>query len=65
MLLVEHKSLGRDLDRAHTQARDYFHGLTDAERVAFLFQRYQAPTSLLPARKSKPARKRHLKEIQS
>lgn len=31
VLLVEHKSRGRDLDRAHAQARDYFHGLTDAE----------------------------------
>jgi hypothetical protein len=32
---------------------------TDAERVAFLFQRYQALTSLLPADKpKKPARKR-------
>ena len=31
VLLIEHKSRGKDLDRAHTQARDYFHGLTDAE----------------------------------
>ncbi|WP_374350826.1 type IIL restriction-modification enzyme MmeI, partial [Thermomonas sp.] len=32
---------------------------TDAERVAFLFERYQALTSLLPADKpKKPARKR-------
>jgi hypothetical protein len=31
VLLVEHKSRGHDLDRARAQARDYFHGLTDAE----------------------------------
>ena len=31
---------------------------TDAERVAFLFERYQALTSLLPAAKPRKARKR-------
>jgi hypothetical protein len=31
---------------------------TDAERVAFLFERYQALTSLLPAAKAKKARAR-------
>ena len=36
VLLIEHKSLGKDLDRAHTQARDYFHGLTDAELPRYL-----------------------------
>lgn len=36
VLLVEHKSRGRDLDRAHKQARDYFHGLTDAELPKYL-----------------------------
>lgn len=36
VLLVEHKSRGKDLDRAHTQARDYFHGLTDAELPKYL-----------------------------
>ena len=36
VLLVEHKSRGRDLDRAHAQARDYFHGLTDAELPKYL-----------------------------
>ena len=30
---------------------------TDAERVAFLFQRYQALTSLLPVEKPKKSRK--------
>ena len=36
VLLVEHKSRGKDLDRAHKQARDYFHGLTDAELPKYL-----------------------------
>ncbi|HLT05156.1 MAG TPA: type IIL restriction-modification enzyme MmeI, partial [Pseudomonas sp.] len=36
VLLVEHKSRGKDLVRAHTQARDYFHGLTDAELPRYL-----------------------------
>jgi len=36
VLLIEHKSLGKDLDRAHSQARDYFHGLTDAELPRYL-----------------------------
>ncbi|PQJ94822.1 DNA methyltransferase [Chromatium okenii] len=30
-LLVEHKSRGKSLDRAHTQATDYFHGLKERE----------------------------------
>jgi len=36
VLLVEHKSRGKSLDRAHQQARDYFHGLTDAELPKYL-----------------------------
>ncbi|WP_374473372.1 class I SAM-dependent DNA methyltransferase [Arenimonas sp.] len=36
VLLVEHKSKGKDLDRAHTQAKDYFQGLTDAELPRYL-----------------------------
>jgi hypothetical protein len=31
MLLIEHKSRGKDLDRAHRQALDYFPGLKDRE----------------------------------
>lgn len=31
LLIVEHKSIGRDLDRAFTQAMDYFPGLKDHE----------------------------------
>ncbi len=30
-LLVEHKSRGKSLDRAHAQATDYFHGLKERE----------------------------------
>jgi hypothetical protein len=36
MVLVEHKSRGKDLDRAHAQARDYFGGLSDAELPKYL-----------------------------
>ncbi|MGN6383165.1 MAG: class I SAM-dependent DNA methyltransferase [Dyella sp.] len=36
VLLVEHKSRGKNLDRAHQQAGDYFHGLTDAELPKYL-----------------------------
>ena len=36
VLLVEQKSRGKDLDRAHAQARDYFAGLTDAELPRYL-----------------------------
>ena len=31
VLLVEHKSRGKDLDRAHKQATDYFHGLKERD----------------------------------
>ncbi len=36
MLLVEHKSRGRDLDRAYQQAKDYFPGLTDKELPKYI-----------------------------
>lgn len=36
MLLVEHKSAGRDLTKAKRQAFDYFPGLTDAELPRYL-----------------------------
>lgn len=35
-LLIEHKSKGRDLDRAHQQATDYFSGLTEKELPKFI-----------------------------
>ncbi len=44
-LLIEHKSKGRDLDRARQQATDYFSGLTDKELPKFIlvsdFQRFR------------------------
>ncbi|MDP2785945.1 MAG: hypothetical protein Q8O38_15335 [Sulfurimicrobium sp.] len=60
VLLVEHKSRGRNLDKAYTQALDkavdVAYGktgfITETERVAFLFERYQQLTSLLPAASS-------------
>lgn len=36
VLLVEHKSRGKDLDRAHAQAHGYFPGLSDAELPKYL-----------------------------
>jgi hypothetical protein len=35
-LLVEHKSSGKDLDRAYQQAKDYFPGLTDNELPKYI-----------------------------
>jgi hypothetical protein len=35
-LLIEHKSKGRDLDKAYKQAKDYFPGLTDAELPQYI-----------------------------
>lgn len=35
-LLVEHKSRGKDLEKAYDQARDYFPGLTDAELPRYI-----------------------------
>ncbi len=55
MLLVEHKSRGKDLNKALTQAMDYFPGI--AERVAYLFGLYQKYTSLLPVDKPKAKRR--------
>ncbi|MCI5130148.1 MAG: class I SAM-dependent DNA methyltransferase [Candidatus Electrothrix sp. EH2] len=36
VLLIEHKSKGRDLDSAHQQATDYFSGLTEKELPKFI-----------------------------
>jgi hypothetical protein len=61
VLLVEHKSRGKNLDNAVDQAYQPNGGkksyASDAERVAFLFELYQRITSLLPA----PADKKHAK----
>jgi len=50
-LLKAHQSLDRAVDAAY--GKKAFK--SDAERVAFLFERYQALTSLLPANKGKTA----------
>jgi hypothetical protein len=36
VILVEHKSRGRDLDKAFTQAKDYFPGLSDADLPRYI-----------------------------
>jgi hypothetical protein len=51
-LLRAHQTLDRTVDAAYA----YKDAPTDAARVAFLFARYQALTSLLPAPAAKPRR---------
>lgn len=45
VVLVEHKSRGKDLDRAHTQAKDYFPGIKDADLPRYIivcdFERFK------------------------
>ena len=36
VVLVEHKTRGKDLSRAHTQAKDYFPGLKDSELPRYI-----------------------------
>jgi type I restriction-modification system DNA methylase subunit len=36
VMLAEHKSRGKDLDKAYTQAKDYFPGLKDAELPRYI-----------------------------
>ncbi|OHD14773.1 MAG: hypothetical protein A2086_14280 [Spirochaetes bacterium GWD1_27_9] len=36
MLLVEHKSRGKDLDKAYSQAIDYFAGITEEELPKYI-----------------------------
>jgi len=36
VILIEFKSKGKDLDKAHTQAKDYFPGLKDAELPKYI-----------------------------
>lgn len=44
-LLIEHKSRGKNLDRAYTQAKDYFHGLKDRDLPQYVlvcdFERFR------------------------
>jgi hypothetical protein len=62
-LVKAHAALDKAVDAAYTAAeksagRKPPKLTTDAERVAFLFERYQALTSLLPVTKAKAVRKR-------
>ena len=62
-LVKAHAALDKAVDAAYIAAeksagRKPPKLTTDAERVAFLFERYQALTSLLPATKAKAVRKR-------
>jgi hypothetical protein len=62
LLLKAHQKLDAAVDAAYALGTGGHSGKktwkTDAERVAFLFERYVQLTSLLPAPKAKPARKR-------
>ena len=62
LLLKAHQKLDAAVDAAYALGTRGHSGKktwkTDAERVAFLFERYVQLTSLLPAPKAKPARKR-------
>ncbi|WP_335341167.1 type IIL restriction-modification enzyme MmeI [Luteimonas sp. JM171] len=65
LLTKAHHGLNRAVDAAYIAAekaagRKSLKLTNDAERVAFLFQRYQAITSLLPATKAKRPSKRQL-----
>lgn len=62
-LVKAHQQLDKAVDAAYIAAgksagRKAPRLGTDAERVAFLFERYQALTSILPAAKAKPSRVR-------
>ena len=53
-LLKAHNALDKTVDAAY----GYKGAATDAVRVAFLFERYQQITSLLPIEKAKKSRKK-------
>ena len=62
-LVKAHQALDRAVDAAYAAAEKSAGRKapklgSDAERVAFLFERYQALTSLLPAAKAKRARRK-------
>jgi len=70
VLLIEHKSRGKDLDRAHTQARDYFHGLTDAELPRYLlvcdferFRLYDLETGEIPTEFALKDLQKHVRQF--
>lgn len=58
-LLKAHQKLDAAVDKAFEACGGKKTYKSDAERVAFLFERYQQLTSLLPADKPKASRKRH------
>ena len=70
VLLIEHKSRGKDLDRAHSQARDYFHGLTDAELPRYLlvcdferFRLYDLETGEIPTEFALKDLQKHVRQF--
>ena len=63
VLVKAHQALDRAVDAAYLAAEKLAGRKpprlgSDAERVAFLFERYQQLTSLLPGKPAKPARRR-------
>ncbi len=70
VLLIEHKSRGKDLDRAHAQARDYFHGLSDAELPRYLlvcdferFRLYDLETGEIPTEFALKDLQKHVRQF--
>ena len=61
LLLKAHQKLDAAVDKAYQLCGGKKSYASDAERVAFLFERYQQLTSLLPAEKSKPKKKSRVK----
>ena len=57
-LLKAHQKLDAAVDKAYEASGGKKNYKSDAERVAFLFERYQQLTSLLPAAQPKAARRR-------
>jgi hypothetical protein len=70
VLLIEHKSRGKNLERAHMQARDYFHGLTDAELPRYLlvcdfdrFRLYDLETGEIPTEFALKDLQKHVRQF--
>ena len=58
VLLKAHQKLDAAVDKAYESCGGKKSYKSDAERVAFLFERYQQLTSLLPTAKSKASRRK-------
>ena len=56
-MLKAHQKLDAAVDKAYQLCGGKKSYASDAERVAFLFERYQQLTSLLPAASAKTARR--------